>query len=121
MKRDLFEQENLVNPDAANDYFGVYHKNFLYYLSNNVDATVIRHEIYKGSKSHFEIPGSKIPNSHLLGMYNVVKLFNSNTIALSGRYTCVKGPCMCVIILILNDRKCARSEAWQLFLGFRWI
>ena len=64
MKIDLFEQQNVVY-----DYFGVYHKKFLYYLSNNVDASVIRHEIDKGSKSHIQIPGSKIPNSHYSGMY----------------------------------------------------
>ena len=81
MKKDVIEQQYGFNPAAANDYFGVYHKKFLYYLSNNVDASVIRHEIDKGSKSHIEIPGSKIPNSHLLGMYNVVKLLNSNIIA----------------------------------------
>ena len=77
MKKDLFEQENLVHPTAANDYFGVYHKNFLYYLSNNLDASVIRHEIDKGSKSHIEIPGSKIPNSQYSGTYNVSKLSNT--------------------------------------------
>ena len=76
--------------EVAYEYFGVYHKKFLYYLSNNIDASVIRHEIDKGSKSHMEIPGSKIPNNHLLGMYNVVKLLGSNVIALSGKCTCVK-------------------------------
>ena len=73
MKKDIIEQQHGFNPVAANDYFGVYHKKSLYYLSNNVDASVIRHGIDKGSKSHIEIPGSKIPNSHFLGMFNVVK------------------------------------------------
>ena len=68
MKKDLFEQPNVVNPAAVYDYFGVYHKKFLYYFSNNMDAYVVRHEIDKGSKSHIEIPGSKIPNSHYSGM-----------------------------------------------------
>ena len=67
MKRDLFVQQNVVNPKASYDYFGVYHRNSLYYLSNNIDANVIRHEVDKGSKSHFKIPGSKIPNSQYSG------------------------------------------------------
>ena len=67
MKNDLFEQQNVVNIAAYNDYFGIYHKKFLYYLTNNVDASVRRHEIDKGSKSHIEIPGSKIPNGHYSG------------------------------------------------------
>ena len=66
--RDLFEQQNVVNSKASYDYFGVYQRNFLYYLSNNMDAYVIRHEIDKGSKIHIEIPGSKIPNSHYSGI-----------------------------------------------------
>ena len=74
MKNDLFEQPNVVNPGGVYDYFGIYHKKFLYYLSNNVDASVIRHEIDKGSKSHIEVPGSKIPNSHYSGTYNISKL-----------------------------------------------
>ena len=89
MKKDVIEQQYGFNPAAANDYFGVYHKKFLYYLSNNVDASVIRHEIDKGSKSHFEIPGSKIPNSHLFGMYNVVKLLNRVDVLVSKARTCV--------------------------------
>ena len=67
-KKHLFDQQNFANPPAAYDYFGVYHKKFIYYLSNNVDASVIRHEIDKGSKSHSELPGSKIPNSHYAGI-----------------------------------------------------
>ena len=68
MKNDLFsQQQNVVNPAGVHDYFGIYHKKFLYYLSNNVDASVIRHEIDKGSKSHIEIPDSKIPNSQYSG------------------------------------------------------
>ena len=84
MKKHLFEQH-----EAGYDYFGVYHKKFLYYLSNNVDASVIRHEIDKGSKSHIEIPGSKIPNSHLFGMYNVVKLLKRVDVLVSKARTCV--------------------------------
>ena len=68
MKNDLFSQQNVANPAGVQDYFGIYHKKFLYYLSNNVDASVIRHEIDKGSKSHIEVPGSKIPNSHYSGI-----------------------------------------------------
>ena len=69
MKNDLFsQQQNVVNPAGFHDYFGIYHKKFLYYLSNNVDASVIRHEIDKGSKSHIEVLGSKIPNSHYSGI-----------------------------------------------------
>ena len=67
-KDDLFEQPNLVNTAGVYDYFGIYHKKFLYYLSNNVDRSVIKHEIDKGSKSHIEIPDSRIPNSHYSGM-----------------------------------------------------
>ena len=68
MKNDLFSQQNVANPAGVHDYFGIDHKKFLYYLSNNVDASVIRHEIDKGSKSHSELPGSKIPNSHYAGI-----------------------------------------------------
>ena len=83
MKNDIFSQQNVVNPAGVYDYFGIYHKKFLYYLSNNVDASVIRHEIDKGSKSHIEVPGSKIPNSHYsgiifqtyLGIYYIKGLF----------------------------------------------
>ena len=107
MKNDLFEQQNVVNPGGVYDYFGIYHKKFLYYLSNNVDASVIRHEIDKGSKSHIEVPGSKIPNSHYSGI-----IFQN---------------CLFVIILIqstlaiINYRNFTRSEARQLFLDFRRI
>ena len=107
MKNDIFSQQNVVNPAGVYDYFGIYHKKFLYYLSNNVDAFVIRHEIDKGSKSHIEVPGSKIPNSHYSGI-----IFQN---------------CLFVIILIqstlaiINYRNFTRSEAWQLFLDFRRI
>ena len=45
-------------------YFGVYDEKFLYYISCDVEAFVIRHEIDGGPQSHIEIPGSKIPNVH---------------------------------------------------------
>ena len=121
MKRNLFEQQNVVNTKASYDYFGVYHKKFLYYLSNNVDAFVIRHEIDKGSKSHIEIPGSKIPNSHYSGILFQITQHNSPVHLLDLK------ACPFVVDLIssslafINHRKCARSEVWQLFLDFRRI
>jgi hypothetical protein len=77
------KQESIINPAASFDYFGVYHKNFLYYLSNNVDAFVIRHEIDKGSKSHIEIPSSKIPNGQHSGINYLSKLEHNGTTILS--------------------------------------
>ena len=61
--------------DLSLDYFGVYYKNIMYYISTDTNAKVVKHFLDQGNKNRM-IENSQIPNQHL----------GSSMITLQGMY-----------------------------------